>query len=237
MNRFELLIEDVKAENLDDWWLKCYQNLDEIDDDNLFYSQFFIYEQALQHMDSNTYSAFKDKIIGLFKQNEKNRGKRAFFDQLNEAFAYEFLNKLGYTSIKFIPEVRSKNSIKTADLSFEKSGNPGLCEVKTISVSDNELSRYTAEEIFSSSAYKELDKGFFNKLRSDIDNANAKMEPLKTNKIIYIIVHFDDSILLYFPTYKKQITEYIKEVYPSIEIYFRVGLYGKKSIHCVPNSA
>ncbi|VAW70176.1 hypothetical protein MNBD_GAMMA09-2001 [hydrothermal vent metagenome] len=236
MNRFENLIDNLEKDHSGDWWLDIYKTTNEVDGAGFINEQASIYNKALESMESKAFLTLKEKIVVLFKQNDARRGKHQFFNQLNEALAYEFLKKIGCTNIKFVHE-NSKDKIKTPDLSFELNSNQGCCEVKTISSSDNEINRNSDEKVFSSDVYEDLGPGFFKKLQDDINNAVEKMGTLYSQKLIYIIVHFDDPMLIYYSSYKDQIIAYIKKEHPLIEIYIRVGLYGKKHIHCIPENA
>ncbi|MCK9606635.1 MAG: hypothetical protein M0R33_09320 [Methylomonas sp.] len=133
----------------------------------------------------------------------------------------------------FLPE-RGSIGLKTSDLSFEENSAYGLCEVKTIGVSDEELDRYEKGEVFSTTVYRELGEGFFNKLGSLIENALEKMQEPIEKKLIFFVVHFDDHALYFFSTYEKEIKRFVGLKYPSIEIYFQMALNVDKRIHYIP---
>jgi hypothetical protein len=236
MCRFGSLIAELNKSFQDDWWLKEYQSVIDSNFDGLLRAQVSIYDTALCSLDENACVTLKKKITPLFKQNSGRRGKHQFFNQLNEALAYKYLIDRGCTNIMFLPE-RSREGLKTADLSFEEKASAGLCEVKTINISEEEHDRFEAEEVFAASVYRELDEGFFKKLRSDIDNALEKMQEPVEKKLVFFVIHFDDMAHYFFQTHKKQITRCLGEEYPSTEIYIRVGLNTNMRIHHVPKSA
>ena len=119
--------------------------------------------------------SLKEKIEKLFKSNSRGRGKQPFFNELNEELVYEYLKKCGCYDLSF-PLEGKVQGLKMSDLEFKENGNFGMCEVKTISVSDVEKKRFTEGEVYPGSVYSSLDLGFLNKLKSDIDNSLTKME-------------------------------------------------------------
>lgn len=223
MSRFSELIENLKSCYPGDRWLSCYDKLPEVDDLGLFDPHINSYEQALQKLDDNAWSDFKAKTSHLFKQDTANRGKQQFFNQLKEAFAYEFLSNLGCSKIKFLPE-QAKNKVKTPDLSFEFNGQLGLCEVKTINKSDDQIKLENSGEVYSSNRHSELQPEFFKKLKDHVDNAHGKFicHPCSVRNIAYFIVHLDDEVmaLMHFSTYKRQIVEFLECYYSQDEFYF-----------------
>ncbi len=221
LSRFSELIENLKNCHPDDWWLSCFDKLPEVDDLGIFEHHINVYEQALQKLDDNAWSDFRAKTLHLFKQDTANRGKQQFFNQLNEAFAYEFLSNLGCSKIKFLPE----NKVKTPDLSFEFDGQQGLCEVKTISKSDDQITLETSGEVYSSNKHSELQPEFFKKLKDHIANAFGKFicHPSSVRNITYFIVHLDDGLMagIYFSKYRSQILEFLECNYSQCEFYFQ----------------
>jgi hypothetical protein len=229
MNRFEELFITLEQQYENDWWLKAYE---ELFDDTSFNPQINAYTEAISVLNHDSWEKLKSKVIKLFRQNTLNRGKSQFFSQLNEAFAYKYLLESGFYDVDFIKESR----IKTPDLSYKGESFSGLCEVKTIHISLEEIIRTNLAQSFENSVYEFLSEGFFNKLKFDLDNSVEKMIINEKEKmLIYIIIFFDDFMLFYFENYKKQILEFIKKYYPTREIYFQVGIGTDKFIHYLPS--
>jgi hypothetical protein len=229
MNRFDELVITLEQQYKNDWWLNAYEDKCK---DYSFNVQVNAYEEALSVLSNDSWEELKNKVIKLFRQNSLHRGKSQFFSQLNEAFAYKYLLESGFFDIRFIKEVITK----TPDLSFKGNSFSGLCEVKTIHISQEEIMRTKLTQSFENNVYEFLNQGFFNKLKFDLDNSVEKMlSSQKVKELIYIIIYFDDFMLFYYENYKKQILEFIKKYYPTREVYFQVGIGTDKFIHYLPS--
>jgi len=90
-----------------------------------------MYSLALNCLDEKSWERLKRKAEEMFKENRSRRGKQAFFNILNETFAYQYLITLGNTNVTLLSE-RKKH--KTPDISY---GSEVIqyCEVKTIIIS------------------------------------------------------------------------------------------------------
>jgi hypothetical protein len=58
-------------------------------------AQYAGYERALRVLDPESWAALKAKAVAHFSDHRKGQLKQGFFNQLNEAFAYEHLVRSG----------------------------------------------------------------------------------------------------------------------------------------------
>lgn len=233
MDRFDKLLQELIRDYPNDQWIEHFLSLHESDIEQDIRMQISVYKSALHSLDESSWQALKAKVNKLFKQSDSIRGKQQFFNQLNEVLAYKYLKDHGYSNITFVPE-GTKEGVKSPDLEFEEQGKKGLCEVKTINKSDEELNRC---EVFDSSIYAELSDGFINKFKFHLDNAQEKMPNSNSKKLVYMVVHFDDLLLSFFSKYEKEILSIIEKEYADLEIFVQVGLVGNRNIHYVPKNA
>lgn len=224
MKRIYELIDMVKEAHPKDCF---FDTLNEILESNYqALKSYQAYNQALNHLDPISWQVLSQKAVTHFIDHRRGQRKQGFFNQLNEAFAYQFLVEQGYTNVA----VLSENGETIPDLSFQIDSKHFYCEVKTIGVSDDELNRFENEQVFDASIYNELSAGFMNKLSSDLDEAHTQIVSQGNNGIIFIIIHFDDFTLSYYERYKQQIQQCISS-HKAPEIFIKVGLIGKMHIH------
>ena len=151
-------------------------------------------------------------------RKEKVRGWQRAFGELNEAKAYNFLIRSGYTSVEFIPRNRDT---KTPDLRAKLGNVDVLCEAKTINRSERAIVAQLRRA--ASSVPIHLGKEFFAKIASTIKYADQQMgafsSALDTKRIIYVVINFDDRLHEYVDDYLIQIQEQEKEfVLPGLDI-------------------
>jgi hypothetical protein len=217
--RFSYLIRHIEGKYKNDYWIENYKLLMQYKEIRKFHR---MYNKLLYQIDERSWYILYEKLIIKFNEKENTRGKRDFFNTLNEAFAYRYLKRKGYKEIRFINE----EDTKKPDIKYINDGIIEFCEVKTVNLSDNEIERTIAsnyygkndipkkyKEILENTNYSDsfthygrLSEGFFRKLQKDIDIA---IDQIKRIGIIYIVVFFDDMTLIYFEEYKKQISDYM----------------------------
>lgn len=239
MERLKHLISELKKTADDDWWLNEVSSIIEEDDD-FFLDDLKVYGKALEVLDEGSWREFAKKAAGYIKQDSRRRGKQQFTNILNEVLAYEYLVSTGRSSVQFVPESAeggSKNKPKSPDIQFLENGEKSFCEVKTIGVSEEELDRAEADEIYSATVYYSLSDGFLNKLSSDITYAASQIPTNSSNNLIYVIVNFDDFVGLYYKEYEKQIRHHLSQAHESVQVYLRIGLRGRFSIQHMPRNA
>jgi hypothetical protein len=91
--------------------------------------QFAAYDRAFMALDVESWRILKNKAIQHFQNHRKHpdypesRMKHGFFNQLNDAFAYEYLKQIGFSDIRVLSEGRSK----APDIQYFDAGMPRYC--------------------------------------------------------------------------------------------------------------
>jgi hypothetical protein len=173
--------------------------------------QFRDWERELEGLDPSAWALLKSELAPLLTARHPTRGWQQLFDKLNQAKAYNYLKAAGYLDVKFISVSRIKGQ-RTPDLEACGGSTTALCEVKTISVSEDEADRRATGGVGTTT--DQLNAGFFAKLASDLADAKAQMMAYEVNsetrKIAYVIVNFDDHLHEYADRYQLQIERYLK---------------------------
>ena len=188
-------------------------------------AQYVGYDRALQALDPESWSELKAKAIAHFPDHRKGQLKQGFFNQLNEAFAYEHLIRSGCKGVRILKETGKT----IPDIAYNFQGMPGHCEVKTIGISQEQLARWEKIQAFSGTIYSQLSDGFLGKLDSALTSADSQIAAKETTGLIYVVVLFDDFTLMYYETYRKQILTKIRQ-HKSPNIRVKIGLLGQRSI-------
>ena len=63
------------------------------------------YGRVLNELDIQSWQVLKKKALDHYNDHRQGQRKQGFFNQLNEAFAYSYLNKKGCNNIKFLEAV------------------------------------------------------------------------------------------------------------------------------------
>lgn len=223
MRRIRNLIKQVQAaypqdhffDRIEDTWSASRQA----------YAQYAAYDRALQTMDDQSWGELKNKALKHFLDHRKGQLKQGFFNQLNEAFAYQHLVRRGYTGVSVL---REDGKVKP-DITYLAGGHAAFCEVKTIGISQEQLARWEAGGSFSGSIYSELSTGFLNKLDSTISTAWNQITTQGASGFIYLIVLFDDFTLMHYERYREQIRHRINS-HEAPSVHVKVGLLGRRKI-------
>jgi len=186
------------------------------------------YDDALRVLDERSWRILKDKAVAHFKDHRRGQLKQGFFNQLNEAFAYRWLVRRGCTGVVMLAECGAR----TPDIRYVEAGRVKHCEVKTLGLSEKEIRRRESREVFTN-AYAELDEGFFRKLASSIDTAEAQIAAQGTSGLVYLVVVWDDIALDYYPEYRRQVVAFCRSL-GICEVYVKVGLRGNRRVHITP---
>ena len=112
-------------------------------------AQYAAYDRALSTMDDQSWSELKRKALTHFLNHRKGQLKQGFFNQLNEAFAYQHLSRRRYAGVRVL---REDGKVRP-DLRYMANGQVAFCEVKTIGISQEQLARWEAGGAFSGSIY------------------------------------------------------------------------------------
>ena len=178
--------------------------------------QFRDIEQDLQGLDASAWAFLKSEVAPLLAAKDPKRGWQSLFDKLNQAKAFNYLKSAGYSNVRFVPPSPVKGQ-QAPDLKADGV----LCEVKTVNASEVEAHRRFSGGV--GTVTDSLDKGFFNKLTSDLRKAKAQMAAHSTGHdvkhIAYIIVNFDDRLHEYADRYQVQLGKYIADdPVPGLEV-------------------
>jgi predicted AAA+ superfamily ATPase len=110
---------------------------------------FRAYERALSMLDDESWSILKNKALQHYYNHRQGQKKQGFFHQLNESFAYSHLVKQGFRHVRFLEEGKKR----TPDIVYTDRGVRTYCEVKSLSISDEEIERRNAIACYDSSVY------------------------------------------------------------------------------------
>lgn len=220
MKRFNELIQKIVHSGKEDSFLETMKtNLE----NQSWISAYTHYEHVFQCLDNNAWDLLSAKAIEHYQQHRDGQLKEAFYNQLNEAFAYQYLVNQGYENVAFFEENKKK---KTPDLSYKINEKQFYCEVKSIGVSVDEIYRSKSGEVYDAGeAYCSLQEGFFKKLKDKFNEANIQISEYGEGLIFIYIPRFDDVTHMYYSRYKEQIIEFITS-YEIIEVYIKIGILG-----------
>jgi hypothetical protein len=176
------------------------------------------YDDALRLLDHQSWAILKAKAVAHFRDHRQGQLKQGFFNQLNEAFAYRHLIRQGYSSVKMLPE----SGRRAPDIQYVDGGTRQHCEVKTIGISDQEISRQESRRAYSN-VYLDLNEGFFAKLASTIVGARSQIEEQGTTGLVYLVVICDDFALDWCRNYRKQLASFAF-AHAIDDVHVKVGL-------------
>ena len=189
-------------------------------------------ERELQCLDPDAWEFLKGEASPyLMKKDPHGRGWEQLIAILNQARAYNFLVDDGCSGARFIPR-SDKEGVETPDLEARDSDRKVLCEVKTMNVSDAEVSQRLNCAVGSTVA--DLNVGFFNKLTSNMPKAKEQMDSYDnsviTRRTAFIVPKFDDFLGEYKAKYFHQIDRHLAEnSIPDLEVVF----YNQRTVfHC-----
>jgi hypothetical protein len=63
------------------------------------------YERALSLLDPESWKELRAKAVAHFSDHRPGQLKQGFFNQLNEAFAYQYLVRCGYRQVRVLREI------------------------------------------------------------------------------------------------------------------------------------
>lgn len=180
-------------------------------------------ENELKGLDSVAWKFLKEEACEYLNTWGVRYGRELLFTILNQASAYNFLRKSGWSDIHFVPRSKKKDE-KTPDLQGTSGLNKILCEVKTINISNTEALFRNSNDIRLREPLSELPQGFFRKLKKAMDKAKVQLETYDKNNeakhMVYIIINFDDFWGESKEEYFDQIDRYLCKNTVQIEIVF-----------------
>jgi len=224
MKRIHELIKEVRHAHPKDTFFQNFERVLESCESTR--AQYKSYNNVLCVLDEASWQKLKEKAIEHYLNYRNGQLKQGFFNQLNEAFAYAFLVRRGYSNICFVPE----DGTPRPDLSYQDRGRQCYCEVKTMGLSNDEIKLRTVAHPVAYSAYRQLSEGFLNKLGDHLCHAQEQIASQGSDGLVYVVMRFDDFTLTNYPTYRKQLVNFLRE-YPEQEIFLRMGICGTRRIH------
>ncbi len=181
-------------------------------------------ERQLAVLDDESWLDLKSRAAVVLQERDLGRGWRMLFDIFSEARAFGYLVSTGCSEVRFIQRAEDK----TPDLQATKDESPVLCEVKTLNISKGEAERRQrvhAGEISAVSTKAHLDNGFLNKLGSTLKEAVEQLDAVdperKAQRIVFMVVHFDDWVGDYQPEYFAEMDTHLSQnPVPGAELVF-----------------
>ncbi len=223
MKRIRELIAESRSRYPDDDFFSNFESLCKIDKARKAWYQ--CYDRALLTLDSKSWKLLKEKALQHFLDHREGQKKQGFFNQLNEAFAYRYLINMGYSNIRFIPEDKGRRP----DIGYDFNGLQMYCEAKTLSISDDEITRRAGNEVHDGFVYTSLSDGFINKFTEAYKLAKQQIDALGSHGTVYIMIYLDDFTLDYYQMYRKQLIEFsITSGFNNL--FIKIGQLGNRSI-------
>jgi hypothetical protein len=162
------------------------------------------YEDAFGTLDDPSWQVLRGKASDHFLDHREGQLKQGFFNQLNDAFAYQHLTSMGCSDIAILAE----DGKPCPDISYIDGAGNAFCEVKTINISNDEIERRSSGGVINSGQlYSSLGPTCIKKLNDAIDRAVAQMTKRGAVGLVYILMHFDDFTHDHLDQYRQQISE------------------------------
>jgi len=176
-------------------------------------------EAELDKLDENAWDCLKKEARPYLTSRDPKRGWEQLISILNQARAYLYLQSIGCSTVHFIP--RSKK--ETPDLEGDLNGSKVLCEVKTIQISDEEVSVRSGEK--AGETKNEVTPEFCRKLLAVLSKAREQMLAYdggtNARRVVYVVINFDDLLGEYKAEYYQQIDAFLAQnPVAGIEIVF-----------------
>lgn len=183
------------------------------------------YNDALMALDIESWSILKGKALDQYLNHRNGQRKEGFFNQLNEAFAYRYLVRKGFKSVRFIEE----GNKKSPDISFDDRNVQSYCEVKTLGISDDEIGRRYKQLDYDGSVYVDLSEQFLKKLKGAIGKAWKQIHSFGENGLVFVFIRFDDPTLDHYHHYRKQLIKFCRDL-GFDNLLMKIGARGNKRI-------
>jgi hypothetical protein len=179
-------------------------------------------EYQLTALDAQAWDDIRSRALPELRSRRPGRGWQSLFDVLNEAKAFRYLKELGAAKVRFVP----RTSQKTPDLECELDGEPVLCEVKTINISEVEAEhrrRVSEGHIEATSVAACVRDELLIKISTTLQAARLQLEVHDASgvarHVIFFVIHFDDWVGDYQGEYLAQIDASLStELVPGLEV-------------------
>lgn len=225
MQRVRELIAAVEKAHPRD---RFFGPLDEIlNDSRHARAQYGAYERAFSYLDQTSWRELRRKAVEHFRDHRAGQLKQGFFNQLNDAFAYQYLVRKGCSHVRVKPE----NGKTCPDLSYREHGQERFCEVKSMGISKEEIDRRERQqkEILDLSVYHRLSEGFLHKLGAAMTNARQQITSQGAEGLVFVVVNFDDFTASHYQTYRPQLENQVL-THEAPEVFVKIGLTGTRHI-------
>lgn len=228
MKRIHEIVDEIRSTYPDDDFFTEFESSCQIFPLKKKYYQ--TYNNALVILDDASWEILRNKAIKHYFDHRKGQKKQGFFNQLNEAIAYRYLVRKGFNNVKFLKEGNSKRSNpKQPDISFNDKKTQRYCEVKTLCISKDEISKREAQTVYNGSIYLCLSDGFLIQLKSAIARAWEQINSVGQDGLVFIIINFDDIALYHYQTYRRQIVQFCYDQ-GFDNLFIKIGLLGNRRI-------
>jgi hypothetical protein len=180
-------------------------------------------EEDLSGLDGIAWAYLRAEVANRFKFKDPLRGWQSAFDALNEARGYNYLMRMGYTDVAFLPPCGTE----TPDLQARMGNVLVLCEVKTINASKLEAAARQETTPRLSSIQSRLPDAFLTKFKKVFRKAQSQMAMFNNDdcvhRIAYIVLNFDDNLNEHVANYIEQVRDFALALQPSnTEIVFDI---------------
>lgn len=230
MKRMRDLIERIKREYPEDQFFVGVGESLRID--HQARTLYRAYDRAIDYLDPQSWAVLADKAVKHFRDHRKGMLKQGFFNQLNDAFAYQYLARRGCSQISVLREGRSS----VPDLRYRDGREWRHCEVKTVSESDDEIARRGSGNAFDSGKlYGELSPEYLRKFSATLERGFTQIAMQGTDGLVFVVAHFDDFTGQFFDRYRAQL-EAALGAHEAREVYVKVGLIGGRRIYKAPTN-
>ena len=181
------------------------------------------WEDRFARLDQESRQNIIERAAPLVARRDTNEGRdwTALFDTLNEVKGYIYLQDLGYNDVRFIPRSSEKKQ-KTPDVRGSGSLGDALLEVKTVNISDDDISLFGTLQKGS----RGIPEGLKHKLASDYATACNQLhsfpvrEPARRICCFYISVDFR---LTGARSNQDALNDYLASIRKDCEIYHHSG--------------
>lgn len=188
------------------------------------------YERAFAVLDDRSWENLREKAVGHFHETRPRQLKGPFFDQLNDAFACQWLVRRGLTEVTILAEQRNgRNLAQCPDISFCAFGRRFYCDAKTIVPSILEHEQRSITQYRNSSRYEQLHPTFLKKIDDAITAGTKQIRALGNCGLIFLLVNFDDFTMTYYAQHRTQIRAHLLD-HRGLPYVIRFGLLGGRRI-------
>ena len=191
-----------------------------------FYAKF---ERVFAKLDDASWKHLTEKAVKHFHETRPHQLKGPFFDQLNDAFAYEWLLGRGFQPVEVLREAVGSHNAKQPDIAFWRQGTRCFCDTKTINVSAREPQDRKIPMYRDSARYAALHPTFLKKFDDAISKGREQVNGKGELGLVYVVAWLDDFTMTYDATHREAIRTHLrKQPFP---VVVRFGLTNRPIEH------